>query len=461
MRITAKPPSLLPQPVTEAPTGPSEGLWRNLDYVWWLSTDTGGALARSLHNFAVPLLALYVTGSPVQAGMVAAIGQVGRLLTTVPGGVLADRYNRRRLIVIGAASGAVLALALAAMQLAGFMSFWLLSTLNLLMNIRGGLFDSTTNAALKSVVAPRSVGSAVAANEGRDAVVALSGGPLGGVLMVLGHAVPFLVTCILEVISALSVLRIRADLRPAREPAARTGYLNEAREGLSWLFHRPELRGVMIISTIVNLGINAALTTVVFGLQQRGESPATIGLTTSAIGVGMLAGALVAPVLVRRVPTGRLSALGLIFVAGSVAVLPFVQTLPAICAALAASMVAAPAINASLLGYFMVAVPTRLLGRATSALDVLAMGAVPLAPLVAGFGYAAWGWAGALVLCSGICATAAVLAMFDRGLRTLPNSERWPDHAAEIARTAQSPGVRRRRTDRSVPGRPIHRFQGH
>lgn len=434
MRITAKPPSTRAHTVPEKPTVPSEGLWRNRDYVWWLSTDTAGTLGRALHNFAVPLLALYVTGSTAQAGVVAAIGQVGRLLTTVPGGVLADRYDRRRLIVIGAASGAVLAAALASMQLAGYMSFWLLSTLNLLMNIRGGLFDSTSNAALKSVVSSRSVGSAVAANQGRDAVVTLSGGPLGGVLMVLGHAVPFVVTCVLEVISALSVARIHADLRPARGPAECTGYLNEAREGLLWLFHRPELRGIMIISTIVNLGVNASLTTVVFGLQQRGESPAAIGLTTSAIGVGMLAGAVIAPTLVRRVPTGRLGAFGLIVVAGSMAALPFVQSLPAICVVLAASMVAAPAINASLLGYFMVAVPTRLLGRATSAQDLLAMGAVPLAPLVAGFGYAAWGWAGALGLCAAICATAAALAMFDRGLRTLPTSERWPDHAAEIHR---------------------------
>lgn len=347
---------------------------------------------------------------------------------------MADRHDRRRLILIGAVSGAVIAAALVAVQLAGIMGFWLLSSLNLLMNLRGGLFGATSNAALKSVVPPRSVGSAMAANEGRDAVVALSGGPLGGVLMVLGHAVPFMVTTVLEVISALSVLRIRADLRPISEPTERTGYLREAWEGLSWTLHRPDLRGVMVTSTVVNLGVNAALTTVVFGLQQRGESPAAIGLTTSAIGVGMLAGALVAPMLVRRMPTGRLGICGLLLVAASVAILPFVHSLPAICAALAASMFAAPAINAGMLGYFMVAVPSRLLGRATSALDLLAMGAVPLAPLIAGFGYATWGWAGALSLCAGLCVAAAALAIFNRGLRNLPISAQWPDHAAEVAR---------------------------
>lgn len=423
-----------PPPDPGVTVGPAPSLWRNADYLWWLSTDTSGAFGRALHNFAVPLLALYVTGSPVQAGLIAAIGQIGRVLTTLPGGVLADRHDRRRLILIGAASGASIAAALVAVQLAGLMGFWVLGSLNLLMNLRNGLFGATSNAALKSVVPPRGIGSAMAANEGRDAVVALSGGPLGGVLMVLGHAVPFMVTTVLEMISTLSVLRIRSDLRPIDKPTERTGYLREAWEGLAWTLHRPDLRGVMVTSTIVNLGVNAALTTVVFGLQQRGESPATIGLTTSAIGIGMLVGALVAPILVRRLPTGLLGVCGLLMVAASVAILPFVHSLPAICIALAASMFAAPAINAGMLGYFMVAAPSRLLGRATSVLDLLAMGAVPLAPLIAGFGYASWGWAGALGLCAGLCAAAAALAIFNRGLRTLPVSAQWSDHAAEVDR---------------------------
>lgn len=417
-------------------------LWRNRDYRWWLATDTSTGLGRALHNFAVPLLALYVTGDPAQAGIIAAIGQVGRVAATLPGGVLADRHDRRRLILLGTATGVAVASALAAFQLAGLLGFWLLTVLNLLMNVRSGLFDGVPNAALKSVVEPHAVGSAMAANQGRDAVVSLAGGPVGGVLMVVGHAVPFAATAVLNLMGLFSVLRIRADLRPLRDapdhhgdvPSGRTGYLREAWEGFSWLLHRPELRGVMAISTIVNLGMNASITAVVFGLQQRGESPATIGLATASVGAGMLAGALLAPPLVRRVSTGWLGAVGLAVCTAAVAALPFVHSIPAVCAVLGASMFAAPAINASLLGYFTVAVPTHLLGRANSALDLLAMGAIPLAPLVAGFGYAAWGWSGVLALCAGICAVAVILAFASRRLLDIPASPGWEDHAAQNAR---------------------------
>ena len=51
--------------------------------------------------------------------------------------------------------------------------------------------------------------------------------------------------------------------------------------------------------------------------------------------------------------------------------------------ALAGSLVLIPAVNAALMGYFMVATPSRMLGRANSASAVLSMVAMPLAPLVA------------------------------------------------------------------------------
>jgi MFS family permease len=429
-------------------------LHRNHNYLWWLASDTGTAFGTALQSFAIPLLALYVTGSPAQAGIVAAIGQVGRVVAILPGGVLADRHDRRMLMLAGGALGLAVAGAMAGLQVAGLLDVWLLAGLNLLLNIRNGLFGSVSNAALKDVVSTPQIAPAMAANQGRDAAVSLAGGPAGGGLMALGHALPLAAVAASHAVALVGALAIKADLRPRPDGATAAplgdaatprhssaaamvrGYVGEATEGLKWIFRRPELRGVMLISTVLNLGVNSAVTSVVFGLQQRGESPAAIGLVSAALGAGILLGSLVAPLLVKRVRTGTLAVCGLLLVAGGVAFLPFVPELPGLLAVLALMVFAAPSINAGLLGYFMAAVPSPLLGRASSAMDLLALGAVPLAPLIAGFGYAVLGWSGVLLVCAGLCAAAALLAAANRRLRSLPGPGDWEDHAAEMSAEA-------------------------
>ncbi len=440
-------------------------LYRNRNYLWWLATDSSTAFGAAVHSFSVPLLALYATGSPAQAGIIAGIGQLGRVLTTIPGGVIADRHNRRTLMVVGGVAGLAIGSALTAFQLAGLLGFWLLTVLNLLMSMRNGFFGSASNAALKQVVSAQQVGSAMAANQGRDAVIALSGGPVGGVLMGVGRAVPFAATALSHALGIIAALMIRLDLRPggpssavglaaggdraagndraARSKAAAGGaaaaahgpvrsFVDEAVLGIKWLLGRTELRGIIILSTILNLGINSALTAVIFGLQQRGESPASIGLVSAGIGVGMLLGSFIAGPLVKRVGAGTIVIAGLFVLTASLLVLPFVTALPAVMLVQSLAIFSAPAINAALLGYFMVAVPTELLGRATSALDLMSMGAMPLSPLVAGFGYALLGWTGILLVCAGICVLTTVLAWANGGLRALPSSDHWAAHAAAI-----------------------------
>ncbi|TGJ95277.1 MFS transporter, partial [Actinotalea fermentans ATCC 43279 = JCM 9966 = DSM 3133] len=68
-----------------------------------LTTESLGA---GLALFAVPLVAYSLTGSVLQAGAVAAVGQVGALLATLPAGVVADRVDRRRLVVAASTVGA-------------------------------------------------------------------------------------------------------------------------------------------------------------------------------------------------------------------------------------------------------------------------------------------------------------------------------------------------------------------
>ena len=205
----------------------------------------------------------------------------------------------------------------------------------------------------------------------------------------------------------------------------------ELREGFAWLFSRPDLGGVLLIITIINLGFNAAITTVMYALQQAGYSELLIGSLGAGVGAVMLVGAIVAPMLVPRIRTGVLAIAGLSGGAIGSILLSMVTEPWAIVVVLGASVLLLPALNAGMMGYFMVATPTQLLGRANSAAGVLGMGALPLAPLIAGFGLTWIGREWTILVCAALCIVAVALALGNRALRALPVEARWAEHAKQ------------------------------
>lgn len=457
-------------------------LWRNTLYLTWLVSDTSKGLAAALFAFAIPLLALIVTDDPAQAGIIGGAGMAARLVLTLVGGILADRHRRIALMLTGSLVGIVLGGAFTVLALADALTFGTLLAANVLLAARGGLFDVAGESAIKEIVPDDAMGRAQAANQGRDAALQLAGGPLGGLLLGVGGWLVGAVMTLCHVIAAATawMLQRRARsngvgvgsgvrwenaehpvdarpvaARPAVDPAdglgfpadsagadagadaapARSSAWSELREGFAWLLSRPDLGGVLLIITIINLGFNAAITTVIYALQQAGYSELLIGSLSASIGAVMLAGAVVAPMLVPRIRAGVLAVTGLAIVAVGTVVLSMVTEPWAIVTVLGASVLLLPALNAGMMGYFMVATPTRLLGRANSAAAVLGMGAMPLAPLIAGFGLTWIGREGTILVCAALCIVAVVLALGNRALRALPVEARWAEHAKQYERT--------------------------
>lgn len=417
-------------------------LTRNVRYITWLISDTAKGLASALFGFAIPLIALFVTNDPAQAGIISAVGMTIRTITTVFGGVLADRHSRIVMMIIGSAAGVVLAGAFTALALADALTFVTLLVIDVALAARAGFFDIAGESALKEIVPDDAMGRAQAANQGRDAVLQLAGGPLGGVLLAAGAWLIGAAMAVCHVIAMATAWMLRRSAPSDADGAAsevglaaaavaigRPNALREIAEGFRWLISRPDLRGVLFVATIVNLGFSTAMTTVIYALQQAGHSTITIGLLATGAGVAMLVGALIAPLLVSRVRASVVIIGGLgVATLGVFGMIPAHEPL-ALVVVLAVTVFFVPAVNAALMGYFMVATPTELLGRANSASAVLGMGAMPLAPLIAGFGLAAIGRENTLVTASVLCAISVLLAVANRGLRALPVEAGWSAHA--------------------------------
>ncbi|MGB4778282.1 MAG: MFS transporter, partial [Microbacterium sp.] len=127
-------------------------LWHSVPYLIWLAGDTATGLARALAAFAIPLLALMATGDPALAGIIGAVAMVVRLVTTLAGGVLADRHRRLALMVIGGLVGVVVCAGFTVLAVADALTFGALAAVAALLALRGGLFDVAGESALKQLV---------------------------------------------------------------------------------------------------------------------------------------------------------------------------------------------------------------------------------------------------------------------------------------------------------------------
>ena len=420
-------------------------LWRNTRYLTWLVSDTSKGLAGALSGFAIPLLALIVTNDPAQAGIIGGAGMVARLLMTLAGGILADRHRRIALMLLGSLIGIVLAGGFTLLALGDALTFGSLLVADVLIAARSGLFDVAGESAIKEIVPDGAMGRAQAANQGRDAALQLAGGPLGGFLLGAGGWLVGVAMTLCHAVAAVTAWMLGRQTRRAGvidtgaaedEAAEHTETVKpnawaELREGFGWLLSRPDLGGVLLITTIINLGFNAAITTVIYALQQAGYSELLIGTLSASLGAVMLVGAVFAPLLVPRIRAGVLMISGLSVASVGAIALSMVTDPWAIGAVLGVCVLLLPALNASMMGYFMVATPSHLLGRANSAAGVLGMGAMPLAPLIAGFGLAWIGREWTILISAALCLIAVALAVGNRALRALPVESRWAEHARQ------------------------------
>src|SRR5947209_6764048 len=221
----------------------STPLHRNREFLLLWSGQAISQFGSQISLVAYPLLVLAVTGSPAKAGLVAFARNVPIAALALPAGMLADRVNRRRLMVV---SDGVRALAMASIPTtaaAGGVPYPLILALAAIDGTGYVLTAVTERGALRQLVAPEQLGEAVARNESRMFGAMLAGPPIGGLLFGIGRAVPFVVDAASYAVSTITKLLIRSEFQAARADGA----VGDAREGLRWLWQRPFLRNCMLL----------------------------------------------------------------------------------------------------------------------------------------------------------------------------------------------------------------------
>lgn len=395
----------------------STPLRHNREFLLLWSGQAISQLGSQISLVAYPLLVLAVTGSPAKAGLVAFARNIPIAALALPAGLLADRVNRKRLMV---ATDGVRALAMASIPIAAATGGVPYVLILILAAIDGSGFVLTSVAergALRQLVAPEQLGAAVTRNESRMFGAMLVGPPLGGLLFGIGRAVPFVVDAASYAISTITKLMIRTEFQEARED----GGAGDAREGLRWLWQRPFLRNCMLLFAGSNPIFTGLYLLVVVLAKGHGASAALIGLMLGIAAAGGLLGALLAPAFQRRL-TARSALVGESWVlALSIPLLLVVHEALLIGVIMAAAELITPVTNSFVVGFRVALAPDRLQGRVQAASTLVSFSAGWLGPLLVGFLLEGTGESATILVLTGWALVLALAATGSRSLRNPPS----------------------------------------
>src|SRR5260370_15964962 len=222
-----------------------------------------------------------------------------------PAGALADRWNRKAIML---SCDSVRAVCLASIPIAAFTGTLTLFQLCLVSLLEGTcfvFFNVAAVACLPRVVAKEQLTVAASLQEVTDNTSYTLGPFLGGILFGIARALPFLVDAVSYIVSVVSLLFIKAAFHEQRAQAPRNLWA-EIHEGLLWLWRHPVLRFVALLSGIgmfMDWGTILLVIVIATGFH---AGPAGIGLIYGIAGVGGIAGALLAPPMQRWFRFGQL-----------------------------------------------------------------------------------------------------------------------------------------------------------
>jgi MFS family permease len=396
-------------------------LRRNRDFLLFQSGSLLSTFGSGISGIAYPLLTLTVTGSAAKTGYVGAVEFTPLVLLSAPAGVAADRFDRRRLMIISDAAGATALAVLATAVLTGHASFWLIVVVAFVDTTAAVVYRSGSSGAMKAVVPTPQLADAASVTMARMSIVRLVAPPVGGALFTLSRGVPFLVDAVSYGFSTVSLLFMRTRFQEEREPGARTPF----REGLAYFWSIPFLRTTIGMIAASNLVAAGAPIAVIILAHREGLSGAAIGGFIALQGVMLLAGSAASPVLRRLFPMRAilLSEFWMALVYGAFLVYPNVYVL-AVAAALHAFWF--PNTDSAIAAYSYMLIPDRLLGRAMAASNTLRAATAPLGPLLAGLLLTHTTPRWTIFVLAAPVVVAAILGTLSPAIRDLPSLEASP-----------------------------------
>ena len=264
---------------------------RYRDYRLLWSAELVSALGTQVQRVAIGWQVFQLTGDPFQLGLLGLFRFAPILLFGLAGGVVADRYDRRRTLLISQLALLMTSTALAGLSIAGSINLVAIYAITFLSTAFSTVAVPTRQALVPTLVPRGSLAGAMTMNVLASQVAAVSGPAVGGLLIgQVGLSVAYAVDALSFGAVVVAVLALRT--RPAVATSS-LGGLAAALEGLAFLRRSPVLLGVMILDFLATFFGASTVLMPIFASEILDVGPTGLGLLLAAPAAGAVAGSAV------------------------------------------------------------------------------------------------------------------------------------------------------------------------
>jgi len=290
-------------------TSQSKNLWQNQDFLKLWGAQTTSVFGTQIASLAYPLTAILVLqATAFEMGILRAVGSASAVLVGFFVGVVIDRMRRKPLLIFTDLGRAILAALIPTAAFLGILRIEYLYVISFFAGAMNITSEVAQMAFLPSVVEKGNLVEGNSKFATTESAATIAGPSISGVLVqVLSAPVTIIVDAVSFVFSAILVWQIKAP-EPAEILAKgkKQSVWSEIVEGLSFVYKNPILRPLaesialhflfmLIISTIFTL----------YAIRELNLAPLLLGIIFSALGGGLLLGALSVKYLTRRFGQGK------------------------------------------------------------------------------------------------------------------------------------------------------------
>ncbi|CAN5555333.1 MFS transporter [soil metagenome] len=267
---------------------------KHRNYQLFFSGQSISMIGTWMTRIATSWLVYKLTGSALLLGVVGFSGQIPSFVMAPFAGVLVDRWNRHRILVVTQVLAMVQSVALAVLALTGYIKIWHVVALSVFQGVINAFDMPARQSFLVEMVTDRAdLPNAIALNSSLVNAARLIGPSIGGVIIaIVGEGWCFAIDGVSYIAVIVSLLAMKLITRQPKE-AKTTNILEQFREGFRYVTGSPPISKILLLLAFVSLvGMPYTVLMPIFANEILNGGPYTLGFLMASSGVGALSGAI-------------------------------------------------------------------------------------------------------------------------------------------------------------------------